>query len=1133
MQFCIPKYKEMINFNYLTLRKKLIFLAIFATLAVGLLIFLSQYQFFSQNIYKRTLSENKKLVTLLTSKINTLYQMEKEPRVYDILKSFSVYDEILDISIFKNGFEVGFYNQSGTKFNFNPNQVQNQLVEENYVIYKESLEIKNNKIDVLVRISLDEMNQMKKKFFYGVGLILLVLVIISIPTIYFLVQTISKPINELSDLAKEITEKKDYSIQIHREGTDEISRLYQSINLMLKEINHQQQTIQEINQDLEKKIRDRIRELEEESQKSKLLAQELQNKQRIDEGILKFAEIVASNAYSNIERWGDNLLYHLVKFIQADVAALYITDETINKNIKLKLISSYAYDVKTLLKRAFEAGDGITGQAVKNKEVIYLTDLPDGFLKISTILGEANPSCVLIVPLIAENQVHGVLEIASFKRLSENEIHFVRKVAETTAFTLLVIKNRENIQKLLLEAQDKNERLEAQEQEMKKTIQALEEAQKEMTKKDIEMRGQLHAIDSTLETAEFNMNGHFIRVNQAFLNTVGYEENELISKHHKILTLSKDNSNFAFWERFWEELNKGIPQSGEFITYTKNGEEVWHFATYTPVKNAEGIPYKVIMLANNITDVKLQALDYEGQISAINKSTPSVQYDMKGNILKMNNLANLNFQPQPEWNHVMNTFFMDNEDDKEELFHKIWNEIRFGRAYTTKMKRKKGDNQFIWVQTTFYPILNLKDKPIKVLEFFTNITQQVEAEEKIKALMLEMQQANEALKAQEEELLQNMEELEATQDELKKIADELKISEDNLKKMNENLENLVKERTKELETALENLKNTQAQLIQSEKMASLGQLVAGIAHEINTPIGAVKASAENMTDVLPLIMHSYPEIIQKLNTQQIQLFNELTQKALNTQKNLTSKEERTKRKILIQKLEEHSIPDADEFGRKLIEIGIYENIEPYISLFQIPIGKEILNVIYQIGQLKVNLDNISIAAAKTKKIVFALKTHAYQKQDEKAVWVDVRESIDTILTLYHNQMKYGVEVTTHFEEVPKIPAYPDEIGQIWTNIIHNALQAMNYSGKLHVEVKPVEEGVQVAITDSGPGIPEDILPKIFDPFFTTKPQGEGTGMGLDITLKIIKKHNGSVHVDTQPGKTTFYVTLPLKNDLPI
>lgn len=668
---------------------------------------------------------------------------------------------------------------------------------------------------------------------------------------------------------------------------------------------------------------------------------------------------------------------------------------------------------------------------------------------------------------------------------------------------------------------------------MIKTIQALEEAQLEMKKKDIEMSGQLNALDATLEMVEFNMNGYITRVNQAFLKTVGYSEEELLEKHHKILTYDKDNSNFSFWENFWKELNQGLPQSGEFVSYDKNGNEIWHFATYTPVKNAEGTPYKVIMLANNITEDKLKALDYEGQIAAINKSTASIQYDMKGNILKTNYLANIQLQINEQVSHVMDTFYIYDPDEKEELFHKIWNEIRFGRAYSMKMKRKKGENSFIWVQTTFYPILNLQEKPIKVLEFFNNITQQVEAEEKIKNLMLEMQQANEALKAQEEELLQNMEELEATQDELKKTADELKLSEENLKKLNENLENLVKERTQELENALENLKNTQAQLIQSEKMASLGQLVAGIAHEINTPIGAVKASSENMTDVLPLVIQSYPKLLQNLNKEWIPSFIELTQKALNAQKNLTSKEERTKRKILIQQLEEKGVQNAEDIGRKLIEIGIYENIEPFIPLFLTPFAQDILNVIYQIGQLKINLDNIHVAASKTKKIVFALKNHAYQKQDEKAVMIDVRESVDTILTLYHNQMKYGIEVTTHFEDVPKIPAYPDEIGQVWTNIIHNALQAMNYSGSLQVEIKNVEQGVQVAITDSGPGIPEHILPKIFEPFFTTKPQGEGTGMGLDITMKIIKKHNGTVHVDTKPGKTTFYVTLPLTNDLPL
>lgn len=1122
----------MINFNRLSLRKKIIVLTLFSILTIGFTIFYSQYQFFNENILQKSIKENQKLVTILASKINTLYQIEKEPKVHSVLQSFSIYDEILDISVFRNDFEVAFYNKSEPRFHFNPSQKESQLIFDDYVILKESFNIDNQKISVLVRISLEDLKVLKKKFLNIIVIVVIILLLISVPILYFLNQAVSKPINELSEIANQITEKKDYHIKIERQGTDEISRLYQSIGTMLQEINFQQKTIQEINQDLEKKIEDRVKELELTVQKSNELAEELQNKRKIDEGILKFTEIISSNVYNNIERWGDNLLYHLVKFIRADMAALYITDD-IDKTIKLKLISSYAYDVKTMLKRAFEAGDGITGQAVKNKEVIYLTDLPEGFLKISTILGEAKPACVLIVPLIAENQVQGVFEIASLKPLTENEIHFVKKVAETTAFTLLVIKNRENIQKLLAEAQDKNERLEAQEQEMIKTIQALENAQLEMTKKDIEMSGQLNALNSTLEMVEFNMNGHITRVNNSFLQSVGYSEEELLGKHHKILVYHKDNSNFSFWENFWQKLNEGISQSGEFITYDKNGNEIWHYATYTPVKNAEGIPYKVIMLANNITEEKLQALDYEGQISAINKSTATLQYDMKGNIIKTNYLANLQLQTNERIQHVMDTFYFDDADEKEEVFNKIWNEIRFGRAYSTKMKRKKGENGFIWVNTTFYPILNLQEKPIKVLEFFTNITQQVENEERIRNLMLEMQQANEALKAQEEELLQNMEELEATQDELKKTADELKLSEDNLKKLNENLENLVKERTQELEMALENLKNTQAQLIQSEKMASLGQLVAGIAHEINTPIGAVKASSENMADVLPLVINSYPDLLQKMEKSLIPDFIELTQKALNAQKNLTSKEERAKRKVIIQLLEQNSIQEADDIGRKLIEIGIYEDIEPFIPLFKTDYALDILNVVYQIGQLKVNLDNISIAASKTKKIVFALKNHAYQKQDEKAIMVDMRESVDTILTLYHNQMKYGVEVTTHFEEVPKIPAYPDEIGQVWTNIIHNALQAMNYSGSLHVEVKPVEQGVQVAITDSGPGIPEHILPKIFEPFFTTKPQGEGTGMGLDITMKIIKKHNGTVNVETQPGKTTFYVTLPLTNDLPL
>lgn len=371
----------MINLHQLSLRKKIILFIVFSILTTGFILFFSQYQFFNQNILQKSIRDHQKLISILSSKINTSYQIEKEPKIYPILQSFSIYDEILDISVFKNDFEVAFYNKTEPKFHFNPSQKESRLSFDDYIILKETMNVKDQKIDVMVRISIEDLKALKQRFFNLVLVIVIILVLISLPMIYFLNTSISKPINELSAIANQITEKKDYSIKIERKGSDEISKLYQSIGTMLQEINYQQKTIQSINEDLEKKIEERIQEIEIEAQKSNQLAEELKNKQRIDEGILKFTEIISSNAYDNIERWGDNLLYHLVKFIHADMAALYITDD-IDKSVKLKLISSYAYDIKTMLKRAFEAGDGITGQAVKNKESVYLTDLPDGFLKL-------------------------------------------------------------------------------------------------------------------------------------------------------------------------------------------------------------------------------------------------------------------------------------------------------------------------------------------------------------------------------------------------------------------------------------------------------------------------------------------------------------------------------------------------------------------------------------------------------------------------------------------------------------------------------------------------------------------------------------------------------------------------------
>jgi signal transduction histidine kinase len=132
--------------------------------------------------------------------------------------------------------------------------------------------------------------------------------------------------------------------------------------------------------------------------------------------------------------------------------------------------------------------------------------------------------------------------------------------------------------------------------------------------------------------------------------------------------------------------------------------------------------------------------------------------------------------------------------------------------------------------------------------------------------------------------------------------------------------------------------------------------------------------------------------------------------------------------------------------------------------------------------------------------------------------------------LYHNQIKQNIELICDYDEdVPLLMCHPDELNQVWTNLIHNALQAMDYKGKLAISIKVVDKDIVVAVKDSGCGIPEDIMERIFEPFFTTKSAGEGSGLGLDIVRGIIEKHGGRIEIDTKVGKgTTFTVYLPLE-----
>jgi two-component system NtrC family sensor kinase len=337
----------------------------------------------------------------------------------------------------------------------------------------------------------------------------------------------------------------------------------------------------------------------------------------------------------------------------------------------------------------------------------------------------------------------------------------------------------------------------------------------------------------------------------------------------------------------------------------------------------------------------------------------------------------------------------------------------------------------------------------------------------------------------------------------------------------------LEQRAQELTQTLTHLKATQQELIQSEKMAALGHLVAGIAHEINTPLGAIRSSVGNIVDFLSQHLQQLPTFFQSLSKNHQQDFFVLLEKITAAKPALSSREKRQLKKTLIGQLQEQAIENPKPIVDRLINIGVYENIEALWPLLKDPESPTILNMANQLAIVQKSTQSITTASDRAAKTVFALKKFARFDTSGEKVQANIIEGIETVLTLYQSQLKQGVEVIKNYTDTETIWCYPDELNQVWTNLIHNALQAMDYKGTLTIDAKLQDNQAIISITDSGKGIPTEIKPKIFEPFFTTKPAGEGSGLGLDIVGKIIEKHTGVIEVESQPGKTTFTIFLPI------
>lgn len=347
------------------------------------------------------------------------------------------------------------------------------------------------------------------------------------------------------------------------------------------------------------------------------------------------------------------------------------------------------------------------------------------------------------------------------------------------------------VKRLLDESEKQAGALRKKEKEMADALQRMKEVRDEMSEQEAVMRGQLDAINKTVALVEFNLDGTIITANNIFCEIYGYVESDLKGRHHRMFIPINDRTSEEY-KQFWNDLRNGISRDGEYRRIHKNGSTIYLKGTYSPMLDTNGKPYKIIKLAFDITESKLQEAEIRGQLEAINKSNAVLEMRLDGSIISANDifceLMQYNYEELVGRHHRM---FVEEKFKNSDDYREFWTDLRNGHYRKGEVKRIAKDGSIVYLREIVYPMTDTEGRPYKIMSLAFDITESKEQQ-------IEIQQKADELSSSEEELRQNLEELQATQEEMARKQKELELAKRKLEG-NESILKRALEKSKKIE----------------------------------------------------------------------------------------------------------------------------------------------------------------------------------------------------------------------------------------------------------------------------------------------------------------------------------------------